>query len=75
MTQIAKGNKVTLIPVKKELTTQEAADILNISRPYLVDLLESGKIPFRKVGTWRRVRYKDVIDYKNQIDTQRMQTL
>jgi len=71
---MASGQSITLIPEQAELTTVQAAEILNVSRPFLIKLLDDEKIPCRKVGKHRRIRVDDVLNYKRS-DDQRRETI
>jgi excisionase family DNA binding protein len=68
---MASGQGVTIIPEDAELTTVQAADILHVSRPFLIKLLDEGQIPYRRVGKHRRIRGEDIMSYKHAIDEQR----
>ena len=75
LTQMSDGNAVTLIPVHAELTTQEAANLLNVSRPFLIGLLDDNKISYRKVGTRRKILFTDLMHYKDSMYNARISTL
>jgi excisionase family DNA binding protein len=68
--QMAEGNAVTLIPIHTELTTQEAADLLFVSRPFLVRLLETGDIPYHKVDAHCCIKLADLLVYKKKMDSE-----
>ena len=73
MNTVASGQGVSVVPQDAQLTTQQAADMLNVSRPYLIGLLESNKIPYTKVGRHRRIQFANLMDYKRHSDQQSRQ--
>lgn len=72
---MAEGKSISIVPSDSEVSTQHAADMLNVSRPHFVKLLESGAIPFKKVGSHRRILLKDIIAYEEQLNKVREQQL
>lgn len=72
---LSEGKPVQVVPIDMEVSTQVAADILNVSRPFLIKLLEDGKVPYSKVGRHRRIKFEDVVAYKKKMQVNRRELL
>jgi excisionase family DNA binding protein len=69
LAQVSEGNAVTIMPIHAELTARQAADFMNVSRPYFVnEILKNGKVPYHKIGSHHRIQFKDLLEYKQQSD-------
>lgn len=75
LNEIASGNAVRLLQIRRELTSHEAAELLNVSRTFLIGLLEKGAIPYRLVGSHRRIALTDLLAYRAKTDVQRREAL
>jgi excisionase family DNA binding protein len=75
LTELGEGNSVKLVPVHAELTTQEAADLVNVSRPTFIKMLDDGLMPFSRTGNRRKVKFSDVQIYRQSLQEQRLQAL
>ena len=75
LTHMASGNSVTIMPLHAVLTTYQAANFLNVSRPFLVELIEAGKLPYHKVGPHRRIVFADLLEFKRKNDEARLLVL
>ena len=69
------GKPISIVPIATEMTTQSAAEMLGCSRPHLVKLLETGEIPFTKIGKHRRVKFEDIIQYKKKMKEKQEQLI
>jgi len=73
--ETSQGKPISVVPIATEITTQAAAELLGCSRPHLVKLLEKGEIKFTKIGKHRRIKYQDVVEYKNKVKQEQRKLL
>jgi len=72
---LATGDSLAIVPLTRQLTTQEAANILHVSRPYLIRLLDKGEIPYTRTGKHRRIRLDDLMAFRRKFDARRMEAI